>query len=162
MSRNIILIVILVLVFVALFYYFSPSDITEPQLSDPELSDSDFLYEMSGSITEVKTNSIIVEGTIKSSNPEDNYSEGQYIESIEFEITPETKFIKSEIVITAEQILSEEEFTPETRQKEGNMSDLASGVEIFWVKSKNNLYTDNRAIATEIHYFIYGLPDISI
>lgn len=102
--------------------------------------------EMSGTITEVKGNSIVVEGLVGNKN-----------KSITFAMTSETILKNSSRTITLEQMKSGKPFVPKYEEKVGKMSDFTVNLKIDKIRSQENLLVANNAIATEIDYatFIY-------
>lgn len=103
--------------------------------------------EMSGTVTKVEKDSIVVEGLVGSKN-----------KSITFIITPETILRNSSRTITAEQMKSGKSFVPKFEQKAGIISDFTVNLKIDKIKSKENLLITNNTIATEIDYAIFTYP----
>lgn len=112
---------------------------------------ADTIYEISGLVTEVKNNAIVVTGAVGSLNPEDTHKEEK---TIEFSVTSATVLINHLVAITSDQIKSGESFSPKIEVKPGAVSDLVINTRIR-VKSKNNLFANNKATAVEISYILY-------
>lgn len=141
-KKFVILSVMVAVTAVALFFYL-------------KINQTSTSYEVSGRIEEVKDGSIVVSGTVKSLDPADLRRESR---TIEFEIAPQTVLKTNVLVITSEQLKSGSTFSPETQQRPGAVSDLASNL-VVQIWSKDDLFTVNKVIAAEIHYISYDLPE---
>lgn len=137
---------LLVLILISLFYFFNTRNNSE-KVSNKEQSVQGLSYdEMTGRISEVKNNTILVSWSVGSEN-----------ETIEFTITPETVLRKEMIVVSAEQAGSGKSYTPETKMLSGQISDLKEGM-LVRVKAKENLVGVSQAEALELSYITYDLP----
>lgn len=106
-------------------------------------------------VIEVKKDSAVVEGTVRSMDSRNLPDEKR---TVEFFFGSRAVFKKSVISAKAEQIKNGEPFHPETKITTGNFSDLAEGMGIFRIESKDNLFLADKALASEIDYFIYDFP----
>lgn len=104
-------------------------------------------YQMDGQIIEVRSNSIVVKGMLKLSDP--TIKENK---TIEFVLTPETVFNKT-LYIVPKKIEPSVIFTPETKKEQGNIADLTVGKSVS-LRSKDNLFDVNQTIALNINYEI--------
>ncbi len=151
MDKKIIIgLVVLGLLGAALFYVKFPGYFIKPE---------NFSNQISGQITEVKNGSIVVDGIVKSSDPEGKRQEKKIIE---FKITPETLLKKTALVIGEQKLRpdgSSEPFTPEKKEMQGRSSDLTPNTTITLLKSKENLFNTNNATALEINYFGFEYQD---
>lgn len=110
---------------------------------------------VNGTVKGVKDGSIVVEGLVRSSDPQNHFDKKR---TIEFAITSQTILKKSIIRATIDQIKSGKPFHPETVIATGTISDLAEGIDIFKITSKDNLLSAEKAIAAEIYYVIHDFP----
>ncbi len=135
--------------------------LTQPRLfkksetSNPDLTN--FSSEMTGRIIEVKGDSIVVAGVVKSLDPSGIRQEDK---TVEFRITPQTVLRNNAIVITLEQVKSGKTFTPKTETRPGNTSQLTVDMRITKILSQENLFDSDRAIAIEINYATYDTPTL--
>lgn len=113
----------------------------------------DFSNQISGQIKEVNNGVIVIEGLVRSSKPGSNRQEKK---TIEFKITPETIFKKTEL-IPPKGTKPGEPFTPEATEISGAASDLSVGVLIIRLQSQEDLFKTDKATATEINYVLYKL-----
>lgn len=130
--------ILFIIILTIAIWFLYKSSITD---QEPEAA----LHEMAGNIVEVKNGSIMVEGTVGSEN-----------KTIEFVFDNRTVFKKMTIVITEEQFKSGESFQPETPITAGAVSELANGIRVLKITSKENLLTAGKASATEIYYLLYS------
>lgn len=119
---------------------------------DTYINQKPYLYQMSGHIIEVKENSIVITGPVKSLDPTNTRQEQK---TIEFQVIPQTVLKNTANIITIENIKSGEPFTPKTEEKPGYVSDLAVSMKIISIQSKEDLFAVDKAIADEINYFTY-------
>ena len=96
----------------------------------------------------------MIEGLVKSSNPESNRTEKK---TIGFKFTPETIFKKTALT-PPKGIKPGEPFVPIVTEAKGNSADLAVGVIIIRLQSKEDLFETDKGTVTEINYAIYKLP----
>lgn len=143
MNKKLILIIIGAVLVLAISFFYNG------KLFGP----ADFSNQISGQIKEVNSGVIVIEGLIKSSKPESNHQEKK---TIEFKITPETIFKKTEL-IPPKGTKPGEPFTPEATEIQGNFSDLSVGVLIIRLQSKEDLFKTDKATAAEINYALYKL-----
>lgn len=143
MDKKVILIIIGVILVVIVVSVYGYNFFKLPDLSN----------QISGQIKEVKNGMIVIEGLIKSSKPGSNRSEKK---TIEFKVTPDTIFKKTEFTMP-KGTKPGEPFVPLATETQGNISDLSFGVRIIRLQSKENLFKTDKATATEIHYAIYKL-----
>lgn len=129
-----VLIVTLVVVFV-FFYYFKKQPAS---------------YKMTGQVTEVKSDSIVVKGTVEVL-VESQLSTKEN-RTIEFVITPETVFNKTAYIIP-KNIKNGVTFTPETVKSFGAKSDLTPGLAVQ-LESRDNLFDLDNASILNINYEI--------
>lgn len=142
MSKKIVILSVIVIGVAVLFLYKSLNKTPS------------FLYEISGQVVEVKGNSIVVVGTVRSLNPEDMRREER---TVVFKITPRTVLKTRVIIITSDQLNSGQTFSPKTEERRGAISDLVIDITVRTI-SKNDLFTTDKAVATEINYISHDFP----
>lgn len=108
------------------------------------------LYQMDGQIIEVKSDSIVVKGMLKSSDPKI-----KEIKTIEFTFIPQTFFIKT-LYIVPKNIKPGVPYTPETKKEQGTKSDLTVGKSIS-LRSSDNLLDIVHPTALTINYEMFEL-----
>lgn len=142
MSKKIIILSVIVLVLAILFLYKFTIQTTTS-------------YEISGQIETVKDgeSTIVVFGTVKLSDSKDMRREKV---TIEFEINSTTVLKTRKIIITKDQIESGQQFAPETQEQLGVASDLVAGIVVL-IKSRDNLFITDKAVADEINYISYDV-----
>ena len=99
-------------------------------------------------IIEVRDGSILVEGSLFLSNGVSTMQE------VEFLITPETKLTKTTLIMDLS-IPSDQAYTPQKTNEQGNISDLTPRETINRIVASENIYNKQKAVAVEVIYRIY-------
>ena len=84
-----------------------------------------FQYNVRGSVLEVKDNSVVVQGFIKSTRPNSK----EESKTLELFFTPETNY--KAIVLIMPKIRPSGPFTPEEKKGSGSKADLQKGISIY-------------------------------
>ncbi|MFH1429062.1 MAG: hypothetical protein ABIH39_04885 [Candidatus Margulisiibacteriota bacterium] len=103
-------------------------------------------------VIEVKDDSIIVQGTVKSSDLATK--DGTF----EFTFTPDAVLKNVKMTVTAEQAMSKKSFSPKTETMLWRVSDIVSGTQVTRVKTNKDLFKATKAEISEIDFFTYDLP----
>ena len=111
------------------------------------------VHEISGSITEARNGSVVVKGIIWFSDAQGTRSEEK---TIEFTVTSKTVLNNLAIRITAEQMRGGKQFSPENKVISGSFSELVPGTNVK-ILSKDNLFSADEAVASEISYTSYDI-----
>ena len=157
-KKWILLSLLLLVSFLSIFLYFKKSEKNISQSPyEPKISNE----MIRGTVKEVKNMSIIVEGQITSMSTD---SETPHTErkTVEFIVNSQTIIKHSIIVISAEQAKSGKQFHPETKFQTAVFSDLAPGLKLLKITSKENLFKTQKATAVEINYYTYDLPPLPL
>lgn len=105
------------------------------------------INQMSGKITEIKDNSVTVEGLVGTTNKQNK--------TVIFVTGNQTVFKNKVVTITEAEIKSGKPFKPQVQDKAGKFSDLQVGMNLFLIKSIENLFSVSQATAVEIDYATY-------
>lgn len=145
MDKKIIIgLVSIILLGIIMFYTKFPSYFTKPENSSNQIS---------GHITEAGDNFIVVNGVVKSNDPEGKRQEKR---TIKFQITSNTVLRKTALVVGVSNLKPNtvgEPFKPDKVEMGGKVGDLIQNTTVSLLKSKENLFTTDNATALEINYF---------
>lgn len=108
-------------------------------------------YMVNGRIVEVKNNSIVVEGMVRSL---DEGALKRETRTIEFAFTSSTAIKKTRIVIPEDSSAGIVYF-PKTEETEGSRTDLVVGRSVNRLHSKENLFKVDKATLVNINYEIF-------